>query len=244
MSYEIINALKEIDPQIIENLTDKITEESLYTYLKPIADRHAPSQSTSWTRAKVIEELLVPQFLKRKNVTFIRNFEKTGNSVLMLGNNPKKKNVWLLAHLDMITYLIEPLKNGVYPLTPICYDLMEPGERDAVALGFNIDKSSYEIVAHGIIRAEQGNGPCFIPNDAKALHPGMRVCFHSELSWDRDSGIIRGSLDDAGGAAALLQAAVFLADYEIELLLGLTDEEEGKAGMGRPDNLSWWRSSA
>ena len=232
MNYEIINALKEIDPQIIEKLTESITEESLYTYLKPIADRHAPSQSTSWTRAKVIEELLAPQFLKRKNVTFIRNFENTGNSVLMLGSNPQKKKVWLLAHLDMITYLIEPLKNGVYPLTPICYDLMEPGERDAVALGFNINKLSYEIVAHGKIKAEQGSNPCFIPNNDTALHPGMRVCFHSELSWDRDSGIIRGSLDDAGGAAALLNAAVFLADYEIELLLGLTDEEEGKAGMG------------
>lgn len=109
---------------------------------------------------------------------------------------------------------------------------MEPGERDAVAIGFNLSSSRYEIVAHGVISVEDDAGPCFIPHDSVELHPGMRVCFHSELSWEHDTGIIRGSLDDAAGAAALICAAVFLADYDIELLLGLTDEEEGKAGVG------------
>lgn len=233
MSYEIIDALNEVDPKIFDRLNDEITQESLYKYLKPIADAHAPSQSTAWTRAKVVEDLLGPEFLNRDNVSFIRNYENTGNTVFMLGNDPHKKKVWLMAHLDMITYLIEPEDNGVYPLTAICYDLMEPGERDAVALGFNISSLGYEIVTHGIIRVEdKEEKPCFIPNDAVHLHPGMRVCFHSELSWDRDTGVVRGSLDDAAGAAALIRAVVFLADYDIELLLGLTDEEEGKAGIG------------
>jgi len=233
MSYELTDALNEVDPEIFERLKKEITPESLYQYLKPIADTHAPSQSTAWTRAKVIEGLLGSEFLSRQNVTFIRNFENTGNTVLMLGNDQRKKKVWLLAHLDMITYLIEPEENGAFPLTPICYHLMEPGEREAVALGFNISNSSYEIVTHGVIRVEDREmKPSFIPNDAVPLHPGMRVCFHSELSWDRDTGVVRGSLDDAGGVAALIRAAVFLADYDIELLLGLTDEEEGKAGLG------------
>lgn len=233
MRFGIINALKSIDPVIFERLKAEITPESIYQYLKPIADTHAPFQSTSWTRAKVIEDMLGPELLSQPNVTFQRNFENTGNSVLLLGRNKRRKKVWLLAHLDIITYLVEPNSHQKYPLTPICYHLMEPGERAAVAVGFNIEKLAYEIIAHGkIVVSDREAIPYFIPANQTTLRPGDRVCFHSELTWDRKTGVIRGSLDDAGGAAALLKAAVFLADYDIELMLGLTDEEEGVAGMG------------
>ncbi len=233
MSRGIIRALTEVDPRIFERLDDEITQNSIYQYLKPIADAHAPFQTAAWTRGRVIEDTLGPELLNRQNVSFERNFEKTGNTVLLLGKEPRKKNVWLLAHLDVVTYLIESGDNDAYLLTPICYDLMEPGERRAVAIGFNLDNSSYEIVTHGKIKVEDHEAePYFIPDDPVSLYPGMRVCFHSEMSWDRNTGVIRGSLDDAGGAAALIQAAVFLADFDIELLLGLMDEEEGKAGMG------------
>lgn len=229
----IFDSLNSIDPDLFLKLDDQVTPERLYSYLKPIADCHAPSQSVPWTRARVIEDLLEGELLKRRDIRFIRNYKQTGNTVLLLGKEEVQKDVWLLAHLDMITYLIESESNGSYPLTPICYHLMEPGRRDAVALGFNLERGEYEILTRGQIMSHGGDAPPeFKPDEAMDLRAGARVCFHSEMSWDRETGKIEGSLDDAGGAAALLVAAVFLAEYDIEVMLGLTDEEEGRAGMG------------
>lgn len=233
MKFGIVAALKSLDPALFDRLRVEINQESIYQFLKPIADTHAPSQSAAWTRAKAIEDLLGPDLLERADVAFIRNFENTGNSVLLLGQKQHRKKVWLLAHLDMITYLIEPGNHQGYPLTPICYHLMEPGARAAVALGYNLEKSAYEIVARGkmVVKDPKAN-PYFVPDGRADLRPGMRVVFDSQLRWDRSTGFLYGSLDDAAGAAALVNAAVFLAQYDIELLLGLTDEEEGIAGMG------------
>ncbi len=234
MIESITASLNAIDPDLFSKLDNQVTHEQLYRYLRPIADCHAPSQSVPWTRGKVIEDLLREEGLLRQgDVTFIRNYKQTGNAVLLLGENEVQKDIWLLAHLDMITYLIEPGSKGIYPLTPICYHLMEPGQREAVALGFDLDKGQYEILARGqIISYGDEAAPEFKTDEELVLQSGNRVCFHSEMSWDRETGEIKGSLDDAGGAAALLAAAIFLAEYDIELMLGLTDEEEGRAGMG------------
>lgn len=234
MQANILANLNSIAPGLIDDLNEQVTHERLYHFLKPIADCQAPSQSVPWTRARVVEELLNQEgLLKQQGISFTRNYKKTGNAVLLLGKDDVQKEIWLLAHLDMITYLIEPGSNNTYPLTPICYHLMEPGERDAVALGFDIDTGQYEILTRGrMISHGDQLSPEFKPDKAVELHSGARVCFHSEMSWNRETDEIKGSLDDAGGAAALLTAAVFLAQYDVELMLGLTDEEEGRAGMG------------
>jgi len=234
MTNLVIAPLRDLDSRLFERLHAEITEETLYRILKPLADTHAPSQTVSFTRARVLEDLLGQDgFLAHPNVRFERNFESTGNAVLLLGQNARAKEVWLLAHLDNISYFIEPGRDGRYPLTPNCYHLMEPGSRAAVAVGYNLQGRHYEIVARGEIIAEENEEtPFFVPNGSVSLRPGMRVCFDSELEWHRETGAIRGSLDDAGGAAALILAARFLANYDIEVMLGLTDEEEGQAGMG------------
>ena len=145
----------------------------------------------------------------------------------------RAKDIWLLAHLDQISYMVEQAKDGRYPLTANCYHLMDPGRRPAAALGFNLQTASYEVITHGeILTKKTEEIPFFVPAHPVALHQGVRVSYTSQLEWNRATGEVQGSLDDAAGAAALILAAQFLARYDIELVLGLTDEEEGKAGMG------------
>lgn len=243
MPQEIIEALRTVDQQLFTRLDERITAEALYRYLKPIADTHAPAQSVPWTRARVIEDLLIADgMLERKTTRYFRNYKNTGNAVYLLGEEDSRKDVWLLAHLDMITYLIEAGSEGKYELMPICYHLVEEGRREAVALRFDLKMMKYSIVAEGELISHGSGAPPEFRTDAKvALEPGTRVCLHSQMSWDKASGTVRGSLDDAGGAAALLHAATFLTEYEVELMLGLTDEEEGKVAAG---NQSFGRGGA
>ncbi|MFP3855337.1 MAG: hypothetical protein ACLFWD_13695 [Anaerolineales bacterium] len=232
MSSTIIDALNALDQTLFPRLEEEINEESLFRYLKVLSDTHAPYQTAAWTRGRALERLLAEDgYLERPNFELRRNYKNTGDTLLLLGSEERKKKIWLLAHLDTITYLVEPGSNGRYPLTPICYHLMEDGERPAVALGYNLESRGYEILAHGQIVSNKDE-LYFKPDNQAELRPGTRVVFDSQLVWDRESGEVRGSLDDAAGATALVMAARFLADYDIELMLGLTDEEEGLAGMG------------
>jgi len=227
----VIAALNQLDPNLFSRLRTEITEEQLYGYLQPLADTLAPSQTVSYTRAPVLEQLLRANgMLDRANVHFVRNYQNTGNSVLLLGQEAYHKQVWLLAHLDIISYLIEPGGNGRYPLTPLCYHMMHPGRQAAVAVGYDFETRGFKVVTEGNIITEADGCIFFEPYEQVSLHAGQRVCFHSQLTWDQASGKLQGSLDDMGAVAALLMAVTILADYKIELMLGLTDEEEGIAG--------------
>ena len=233
MTNFVLEALKKIDSDLFLKLHDEINEEALYRYLKVVADTYAPSQSTSRTRAKVIETLLEEDgYLGKRNFKFVRNFNNTGNSTILLGDDDANKQVWLLAHLDQITYLIEKDLGDRYSLMPICYHLMENGERNAVALAFKLDTNKYHVIDKGKILSLDQDHVFYLPEKKLDLQHGVRVCFDSQLTWDKSTGEVKGSLDDAAGAVALIMAARFLASYEIELMLGLTDEEEGKAGFG------------
>lgn len=231
MSGSMITALKELDPDLFTKLHQEITEEKIYRYLKLLADTYAPSQSVPHTRARVLEKLLAEDgILQRENITFDRNYKKTGNSVLLVGRNERQKDVWLLAHLDIISYLLEPPVDGRYPLVPMCYHMMPPGKMPGVALAYNLDSLRYEIAIEGSIITDQDGNVYFEPDRNVPLRAGQRVCFFSELLWNRETGELQGNLDDIAGAVSLVLAAVFLAGYEIEVMLGLTDEEEGIAG--------------
>lgn len=227
----LVQALKQLDPGLFHRLHSEITEERLYRYLKPLADTLAPSQTVTFTRAPLLEHLLLADgILERDTITFQRNFQGTGNAVMSVGHQGAVKRVWLLAHLDIISYLVEVAANGRYPLSPLCYHMMHPGRRAGVAVHYDLTKRGYVISAQGEIISEEDGSVFFAPSNEVALGPGHRICFHSELAWDRKSGVLSGSLDDSGAVVALVLAAIFLADYDVELVVGLTDEEEGVAG--------------
>lgn len=231
MTINFVDQLKELDPKLFEKLNTEITEEKIYAYLKPLADTYAPSQTVPFTRARVLKELFNQDgVLSHSNLYFESNYKQTGNSVLLAGKNESAKKIWLLAHLDNISYLVQPQVDGKYPLAPLCYHMMLPGKLPGVVVSYDIESKSYRVVSEGYIATDDAGGVFFEPADGKEVRAGQRVCFTSSMSWDRSTGEIRGSIDDIAGAVALVLAVKFLADYDIEVLLGLTDEEEGVAG--------------
>jgi hypothetical protein len=234
MPKSLVGALKGIDEQLFVRLQQDITCERLYRYLKPLADTPAPSQTVSQTRAQVLEGLLREDgLLAHSNLHYDRNYRKTGNAAILLGKDDCRKQVWMLAHLDVVSYFVHPPRDGRYPLVPYCYHLMPAGRRaEGQVLEFSLETRKYEVAAYGEIVTEADGSVFFEPRPQAVLRAGQRVCFHSEMTWDRESGQVRGCLDDAGGAVPLTLAAGFLADYDVELLLGLTDEEEGPGGVG------------
>lgn len=230
----VLAALKTLDGRLIDKLHEEITPEETYRYLKAVSETHAPFQSASRTRGPVIAELLSEDgHLDGTHTVCDLNFRKTGNTVLRIGSRDLDKSVWLLAHLDTITYLVEPGTQDRIPLTPICYHLMEPGKRQAVALEYDLDSRGYVVVSRGVIEVQDSeSAPSFLPDKPQELKPGTRICFASRLTWDRQTGAISGSLDDAAGAVAHVMAFRFLSKFNVEVMVGLTDEEEGLAGAG------------
>lgn len=230
----VLQALTAVDPNLFDRLHAQITPNEVHRYLKAVSETAAPFQTVAHTRGRVIERLLrEDDVLSHDDIRFDRNFEGTGNSVLLSGREPRKKAIWLLAHLDTITYLTQPGTPERVPLQPICYHMMEPGQRPAVAIEYELDLGDYKVAASGVIEVQdRDSAPEFVPNEPQALPPGIRVCFQADLEWDRDTGKITGNLDDAAGAVALLIAFKFLVQYGLEIMLGLTDEEEGPVGTG------------
>ena len=230
-TQSLVASLRAVVPDLFERLQREITAERLFAYLKPLADTPAPSQTARFTRAHVLESLLrADGMLDKPHVQFDTNFEGTGNSALLIGRAPRAKRVWMLAHLDIISYLLEPEVDGRYPLSPLCYHMMHPGRRAAEVLEYDWPQRTYVTRCTGSIVTESAKAVFFEPEAPTALRAGQRVCFSSTLDWDKATGQIRGSLDDAGAVAALVLAACAVAEDGVELLLGLTDEEEGIEG--------------
>ena len=238
---DFVDELENKFPGLFDRLNAEITAEKVYKFLKPIADTPAPFQTISGTRAIAIQDLLNrEECLSNKGLKFVRNYKNTGNAVILTGNDDEKKNVWLLAHLDMITYLVEKqLSNNEYLLKPICYHLINSGKRRALVIGFDVEKNGYFVVSRGdFVSTKRENQELreiqiiYKPDEPVDIHPGMRVCFESELTWDKKTGEVQGSLDDAAGAAAITLATCFLSGFDIDIMCGLTDEEEGLAGHG------------
>jgi len=225
--------LHRFDPDLFPRLMREITGEVMLRYLRPLADTRAPSQSVPWTRGPVIASLLAADgVLNAPGVSIDTNFEHTGNTVLTLGDNPRRKRIWLLAHLDEISYAVYRSEGRRFQLTPLCYHMMEPGRQDGVVLRYDLRSQRYQPFCDGDIVVESNATVYFETSTGAILLPGDRVCFQSKMFYDPTRGIISGSLDDAGGAAALLVATRFLQPYGLELLLALTDEEEGVGGIG------------
>lgn len=195
-----------------------------------IADTHAPSQTVPWTRVPVIERLLREDgVLGRSGVFYSANYGGSGSAALLLGEDPHKKRVWLMSHLDVVSHLVEPETDGEYPLTPYCFRLAT-GDRPGVALEFRPGQGMVPIMTGTIVTA--GDQVRFRPERPGELRAGHRVVCAGQTRWDRATGIVEGSLDSAAGATACLLAAAVLAHDPVEVLVSLADEEEAAGGAG------------
>lgn len=208
-----------------------VTPDRLFRYVKAIADMPAPSTSASAMRTPVLRELLFSDgALDGRALTLDDNFGNSGSTVMLTGKSDGKP-LWYFAHLDTISYLVQPPRDGRYPLVPFCYHLMEDGVRQARAYSYDLDCGGFRLAADGYLESE-GGMPFFRAADAATrLSAGDRIVPVTPLRTSPDGECI-GHLDNAGGVAALAVAAPILAGAQVEAMLGFPDEEEGPRGSG------------
>lgn len=220
--------------QSLQPLVDShITVERLRRYVDSIASIASPSTAASVLRGPILRELLrETKALANGNLHFYLNFENTGNSIILTGTRDIRKKLWYFAHLDTISYLIQPRQQSRYPLVPFGNHMIQDGKRIAVAYRFVSSSSRYEIVARGLLESEDAH-PSFRPESADfKLQPGDRIVFTTSYHEDQSTGNFSAHIDNAGGVAALLAAAPVLAATKIEALIAFPDEEEGPLGSG------------
>jgi hypothetical protein len=219
---------------VLQPLVDShITVERIRRYVGSISSVASPSTAASALRGPILRKLLQEtKAFENGNLHFHLNFEKTGNSIIFTGKKNIRKKLWYIAHLDTVSYLIQPRQGSRYPLVPFCHHMIENGKRFAVAYRFVPSNSRYEIVARGCLESEDSH-PFFRPESGVLdLKPGDRIVFSTSYREDRLTGNITADIDNAGGVAALLAAAPLLAAAKVEALIAFPDEEEGPPGSG------------
>jgi hypothetical protein len=155
-----------------------------------------------------------------------------GSPVIFTGGGGNEKPFWAFAHLDTISYLVQPEQGGRVPLVPYCVHLMHDGECHANAYRYDYDSNQYRAVAEGRMESTAGS-PFFRAMTAGAqLRPGDRVAPLSSFTDLGQGGLFTGLMDNAGGVAALAVAAPVLAEAGVEAMLAFPDEEEGPVGAG------------
>lgn len=217
---------------LFDLLAEIITPERAFDTFKRMADTYAPTLTVRYTRGPVVEALLQEaksQQLRGDNLTFDNNYLGSGNVVLQFGSQARKP-VWSMAHLDIISFLTGKRENKRYPLTPYCEARQTTGVRPALALTFSPETGTMQEIGQGWLHSTaEGH---YFETDVQDLPPATRVVYASQASWDKESGMIYGTIDDAFGCTALLLAAMVLSHYDVEALMVLTDEEEGVVGVG------------
>lgn len=217
-------------PDLFTRIETEITLERAFHYLDVLEAAPTPSQTARWARVPAVESLLREEGLfDTPDIAWHRDAAASGNAVLLLGRNSLRKRVWLLAHLDQISYLVDPGNGDRYPLMPNCFHMQREGARPALALAYDLARGALVVQARGEIVVD-GAAIAFVRHEGNALGPGTRVVYDTPLEWNRETNGLTGYLDDSTGCAALLLAASVLRHYPVEVLIGLTDEEEGPPG--------------
>jgi hypothetical protein len=209
-----------------------VTAERVARYLVALAETPAPSTAASDMRAPVLRDLLdADGALSDGRLVLEPNFGNTASTVLTAGAASGDKGLWYFAHLDTISYLVQPHDGHRHPLVPFCYHLTADGRRAARAYRFDLSSGRYAVAAEGWLESEAG-APFFAPVDAALrLRAGDRVVPVTRCLPGRD-GLWTGHFDNAGGAAALAVAAPVIAEAGVDALLAFPDEEEGPHGTG------------
>lgn len=217
-------------PALFERMEEVITPQRAFAWFKRLADTYAPSLTVSYTRGPVVEQLLREHgFDGGEGRRFHHNYLGTGNVAIELGRNPRKP-IWLMAHLDICSYLTRERRGNRYRLTPFCEPRKSGGSRAGVALAYSSQEEALREVAQGLIIVEEGG--IFFETEVKDLPPWTRVVYASQAELDEDSNLVYGYVDNAFGCTALLLSSLVLSFYEADVLVVLTDEEEGVVATG------------
>ena len=220
-----------------------ITRQRAFDLFKALADIPAPSLTVNHTRAPELGRILSrakEEQICGPNLSVDLNYRATGNVLLSLGTDLQKP-IWSMAHLDNISFLTgvpvdeqdsRPVPRR-YPLTAYCTARQTEGRRPAQALAFSLASGGMETIAHGRLVSEP-SGHYFESDGPVDLPLATRIVYSSSAAWDRQSGMVTGTIDNAFGCVALILGALVLSHYDVQSLFVLTDEEEGVVAAGPP----------
>ena len=209
-----------------------ITRDRVRRYLIALSDAPAPSTFAAAMRVPVLRRLMdADGALSSDRLTLHGDFGRTGSPVILMGSAEPTKPLWLFAHLDTISYLVQPAAEARYPLVPFCAHMIRNGRRPARVYRFDPARNAFGVVGQGQLESEDGT-PFFRSDDlGPQLRPGDRVVPFTPVR-EEESGLFFGQTDNAGGVAALAVAAPVLAEAGIEAVIAFPDEEEGPLGPG------------
>lgn len=223
---------------LFEHLERVITLDRARRYCFALADTPGPSGTIRFTRGRVLLDLLRGDDLLH-GLRAHHDYLGSGNVALATGD-ASTKPIWMVAHLDQCSYLIDRAEGARYRLVPSCYHMIRTGAVPALALDCADDPPRR--LARGSLETEaNGEAVYFAPTElAEPLRRGTRVVVEA-AAHDLPEGCVTGVLDDAFGCAALALAAAAVAPYRPEALFVFTDDEEGPVSTG---NLTFARGCA
>jgi hypothetical protein len=219
-----------------------VTADRVRRYLSALVDTPAPSTAAAAMRVPVLNRLLAADgAFDTARLRLDPDFGGVGSPVIFTGSGGSEKPFWAFAHLDTISYLVQPDQGGRVPLVPYCVHLIHDGDCPANAYRYDLESNRYRVVAQGRIESLAGS-PFFrsVTREVQ-LRPGDRIAPMSSFNDLGQGGLFTGLMDNAGGVAALAVAAPVLAEAGVEAMLAFPDEEEGPVG---PGNQTMCRGSA
>lgn len=226
-----LNRAKEIAAVINENITPELVLSYLLSLQSP-----APSQTTSYTRAPIVRQILNEMGDLDKD--FVDNYKGTGNSAYRL--TAKRPGVIIDTQFDDISYLIKaPFDAETIELTPACAHRLRAGlEFSAGMMRYDLGSRRMEFVGHGMIGSDNAGKPYYKAFDKpKDGYSGSEVAvFTPEPKFNPDTNIFTGSVDGPAGVASVLGAigAVNIVNKRLRLRTNnvawtFCDEEENPA---------------
>ena len=117
-----------------------ITSDRVRKYLSALVDTPAPSTAAGAMRVPVLNQLLAADgAFDTRRLRLDPDFGGVGSPVIFTGAEGTEKPFWAFAHLDTISYLVQPDQGGRVPLVPYCVHLMHDGECPANAYRYDVE---------------------------------------------------------------------------------------------------------
>lgn len=224
--------LERLDEQYVDlwqRLEEMVTPQATFEIFKQLSDNYSPTLTVSRVQGPLVQKLAQRGAGSRSPLQVAHNARGSGSISLTVGTEPAP--VWLSGHADICSYLTGAWENGRYALTPFCMHRAGAGRRAAVALETPQGRGPLQQVAYGDMVTDE-EGRVFFETDAPDLPLWTRVVHHLPASWDEESDVFHGFIDNQGTCAALILAARVLSHYAVNVVLLLNDEEEGPVDKG------------
>jgi hypothetical protein len=216
-------------PEALATLDRVVTGEAYFRIFQQLSDNYSPTMTVSRVQGPLVARLLAEGAGDPARLSFDPNTRRSGSMTVKVGDG--RPVVWLSAHSDVCSYLTGPWDGSGYPLTPFCMHRTTFGTRAAMALAAPRGHGPLERLAEGVMITAEDSSVRFVC-DRDDLPRHTRVVHHQAASWNQESGVVSGFLDNQAGSAALLLAAQALSHFDVNALMLLNDEEEGPVDKG------------